>query len=499
MGKKKTHEQYIYEVAEINSNIIVVGTYINASTKILHKCKIDGNEWMAEPNRILSGHGCKICGITKQTKARTKTHEQFIVECTQKHPNIEILGKYVNAHTRILCHCKIDGYEWSPEAQSLLSGTGCPMCAGIVPYTTETFVAKLVQINPDIEVIGQYISGKEHIKCRCKIDNYIWNPIAHNLLQGQRCPKCTNHIWYTHEEYVDMLARVNPAIEVKGQYVDMKIPILHYCTIHDVLWNAIPDGLLRGGGCRQCGLEKIRQKQTKKHEQYVIDLAQKNPNVEVIGEYTNSKTPLLHRCKIHNIFWSPRPHNVLNGKGCPECLSERISASLKNDTEWYVNRLNEISSTFMPIEEYLGYGTPILHKCSIDGYEGPAKPCNVLRGFACPKCSGYSGERLISQFLDEHNVKYVPQYRFDDCKDKRQLPFDFYLPELHKAIEFDGRQHYESVDWAGKGDEWAEEQLHIVQQHDAIKTQYCKDKNIPLLRIPYFKDIEEELTKFLFI
>ena len=33
----------------------------------------------------------------------------------------------------------------------------------------------------------------------------------------------------------------------------------------------------------------------------------------------------------------------------------------------------------------------------------------------------------------------------------------------------------------------AEEQLRIVQYHDAIKTQYCKDNNIPLIRIPYWE------------
>ena len=44
MGSKKTHEEYVAEVAAININIEVVGTYVNAKTKILHRCKVDDHE-----------------------------------------------------------------------------------------------------------------------------------------------------------------------------------------------------------------------------------------------------------------------------------------------------------------------------------------------------------------------------------------------------------------------------------------------------------------------
>ena len=47
--KKKTHEEYVVEVAKANPNIEVIGTYINIKTKILHRCKIDGYEWYATP------------------------------------------------------------------------------------------------------------------------------------------------------------------------------------------------------------------------------------------------------------------------------------------------------------------------------------------------------------------------------------------------------------------------------------------------------------------
>ena len=83
--------------------------------------------------------------------------------------------------------------------------------------------------------------------------------------------------------------------------------------------------------------------------------------------------------------------------------------------------------------------------------------------------------------------------------DINPLPFDFYLPQLNKCIEYDGGQHYFPVDFAGKGMEHAEEQFRKTQYRDKIKNDYCKNNGISLLRIPYFKNVEEELNNFLFI
>ena len=101
--------------------------------------------------------------------------------------------------------------------------------------------------------------------------------------------------------------------------------------------------------------------------------------------------------------------------------------------------------------------------------------------------------------MDSHKIKYTPQKRFDDCKDIKPLPFDFYLSDYNTCIEYDGQQHFEPVDFSGKRENLAQQQFEKTQYHDKIKNKYCEDNNIRLLRIPYFKNIEEELNNFLFI
>ena len=52
-------------------------------------------------------------------------------------------------------------------------------------------------------------------------------------------------------------------------------------------------------------------------------------------------------------------------------------------------------------------------------------------------------------------------------------------------IEVDGKQHYEAIDFFG-----GEKNLKYNQLHDKIKSDYCKNNNLPLIRISYldFKD-----------
>lgn len=105
MSKKKTHEQYVAEVAEINPNIEVVGIYTYAKTKILHRCKIDGYEWYILPNNALKGYGCPKCANTIK-----KTHEEYESQIKETRKDIIVIEKYVNARTPILHKCNICGH-----------------------------------------------------------------------------------------------------------------------------------------------------------------------------------------------------------------------------------------------------------------------------------------------------------------------------------------------------------------------------------------------------
>ena len=358
--------------------------------------------------------------------------------------------------------------------------------------THEEYVAEVAIKNPDIEVVGFYSGATKSILHRCTKHGFEWNAFPTNILRGHGCPTCGGNRKKAHEQYVKEVEEINEFIYVIGEYINARTPIAHKCKIDEYVWNVAPYVILRGDGCPKCA--KNAKKTT---ESYIEELSFINPNIEVLGEYIGANTKILHRCKIDKNEWLATPANILFGCGCPKCKLNKLSNMFAKSHSEYVRQLSVINSDLEVIEKYINAKMPILHRCKIDGYEWKIAPGNALSGQGCPQCQESKGERQIRQWLDNNNITYVYQKSFDDCKDKKLLPFDFYLPDFNTLIEFDGRQHFEPVDFSGDGQNYAIEQLSIIRNHDKIKTDYCKSNNIPLLRIPYFKNIEEELNNFI--
>lgn len=235
MGKRKTHEEYVKEVALKNQNIEVVGKYSGVNKKITHRCLIDGYEWNVTPHNVLKGRGCPKC-----SNHIKRTNESYVKEVRSVNPNIEVLEKYINNTTPILHKCIIHNIEWNAYPCNILKGCGCKQCANELlsrsrRITIEEYRYKLKQISSTIIVVGdKYINSHTPILHKCSIDGYEWLAEPNNILSGKGCPKCSNNIRKSHEQYESEVSIVNSDIEVIGQYINAKEPILHRCKKHNI-------------------------------------------------------------------------------------------------------------------------------------------------------------------------------------------------------------------------------------------------------------------------
>lgn len=126
---KKTHIQFIKEISSsMDSNISVIGIYNDAKTPIECQCKICKTIFKAMPYNLKLGTGCKKCADRINGKLRLKNNLQFIDELKNKNSNVEVLGQYLGANSKIEVQCTVCKNVWSPIASSLLCGTGCPSC-----------------------------------------------------------------------------------------------------------------------------------------------------------------------------------------------------------------------------------------------------------------------------------------------------------------------------------------------------------------------------------
>ena len=126
MGRKAiTNEVFVERMSIINPNIILLTKYIRRTQKIKCKCKICGHEWETYPCNLLDGYGCRNC----LALATRKSHEDFLEEMKHIHKDIVVIGKYVNAKTKILVRCDICGWEWYSSPDNLINNhRGCPNC-----------------------------------------------------------------------------------------------------------------------------------------------------------------------------------------------------------------------------------------------------------------------------------------------------------------------------------------------------------------------------------
>lgn len=203
-------------------------------------------------------------------------------------------------------------------------------------------------------------------------------------------------------------------------------------------------------------------------------------------EYENNHTKIKIICKKHGVFEQIPSKHINQKQGCPKCYGSKRKTMdvFINESEKIHNKEYDYS-----LVEYINNETKVKIICKKHGIFEQRPINHIYKNYGCPICSESKGEINIKNILEKNNIIFVQQKRFNDCRNKKPLPFDFYLPNHNFCIEFDGRQHFESIDrWGGLIG--YEERIKI----DEIKNEYCEKNNIKLLRIKYSDNIQEKIN-----
>jgi len=357
--------------------------------------------------------------------------------------------------------------------------------------THEQFVKDVYELTSgDYTVLGSYEKNSAKIKMKHNNCGHVYEVTPGNFLMGKRCPKCFGTPKKTTKQFKEEVsAKHGDEYLVVGKYInnETKIAIKHSeCGFE---YDVKPTHLLDGHGCPRC--TNHLKKETGIFKDEIAKMF--NGNIELVGECTGSQNKVKLRCLIDGYEWETLQSNALKGNGCHRCANRE-----RYTTETFKSKLREITNNNITvIGEYVNSVTKILVKHSKCGHEWEAIPSSLISGCGCPKCNESHGERKISAYLDKSKINYIPQYKVSGCKNKRELPFDFYIPELNLCIEYDGELHYEVARFQDK--EKMKQKLKNMQINDSIKTKYCKENNVGLLRIPYweFDNIETILENVL--
>ena len=481
---RKSHEQYVKELHDVNPNIEILDTYITREHKNHFRCNICGHEWYGNPGNYLSNKGCPECGKKKRKKTRTSTHDEFIKKLNNVNQNIEILDHYVNSRTKLACKCKIDGFEFYARPSSLLAGHGCPKCyTNSITLDEKEFFARAQKTCPSVKILTSYTKQSDRYLCECKICGHQWTAKGDNIVKGKAgCVICANNKKRsTNDKFLNKLNKITKNITPIEEYVDLYTKISFKCNVCGNVWDATPLNIFNGGQCPECFKTKLNSPK-KSHEQFIEEIKQINPNVTILGKYVGSKNKIRCKCNICNFEWTPIASSLLCGYGCPKCSGRYKS------TDEFKKEIYTINHDIEIISEYVNSNTYIQCKCKICGHIWNTIP-GRLKYSGCPKCRESFGERKIRTFLDDNNISFTRNKTFEDLKGikGRLLSYDFYLERYNLLIEFQGKQHEQSIEYFG-----GEEKFKIQQEHDKRKREYAKLHNINLLEIWYYDSYKIE-------
>jgi len=367
----------------------------------------------------------------------------------------------------------------------------------------KTFIRKALRKHGDKYDYSNviYINNRTNVEIICRVECHgsFWQTPSHHL-RGQGCSICRGCQKLTTEKFIEKSNNVHGIGTYdysKVKYINShtKVEIICPKEGHGSFWQT-PNSHLNGNGCSSCSGNK--KSTTEEFIEKANEVHGKGTYNYSKVKYINNYTEVIIICPIHGDF-KQTPTNHLKGEGCPICADKKRIESKTSNLEEFINKANEkhgIGTYNYSESNYINAKTPIKIICQKHG-EFWQTPYAHLQGEGCPTCSESKGERKIRLFLIEHNIEFEREKRFNDCRDSLPLPFDFYIPQYNLCIEFDGVQHFVPWSFTHKSTEKERlKNLKKVQSRDEIKTEYCKNKGINLLRLNNIKTVDKKLTDY---
>ena len=264
-------------------------------------------------------------------------------------------------------------------------------------------------------------------------------------------------------------------------YIGSKKKVNIICNIHGVFSQTASDHI-SGCGCPLCD-STLKMSTINFIEKSIVVHVDKY-DYSFVEYGSNNYVPVRIICNIHGEF-KQRPWAHLRGQGCPDCSNNKLMSC-----DEFIKKVSEIHDNKYDysLVDYKGRRKPISIICKKHGiFEQEARV--HLDGYGCKRCKNSKLESYLESLLLSIGEPFTIGKRFNDCRKKYPLPFDFYLPLRNCLVECDGIQHREPVEYFG-----GEERLLTQIESDKIKSDWAYEHGIDLFRLDNFLDCDNFIS-----
>lgn len=186
----------------ISPTISITGKYTGAFDPLKCRCRRCRLEWSPTWTNLQKGQGCPRC-FRKSQRFTTSDVKGKLKELNQ---DLVILGKYKEAFSPLKIKCRKCQHQWTTTWNTLSrikrsqERTGCPWC-GPHRLTHKEVVQKLLQLNPDLVLVGKYKLGSLPLKFHCKKCGAFWKRSWNYMTPTNgSCPSCCPTPYYSESE-----------------------------------------------------------------------------------------------------------------------------------------------------------------------------------------------------------------------------------------------------------------------------------------------------------
>lgn len=410
----------------------------------------------------------------------------------------ELLDEYKNTKEKYNFIHKKCGTKFIMTGRGFLNySKRCPKCDNGLKYNKETFMeeANKRRSTKNYRMIDEFKGTKKKNKFIHEICGNIFEMKGSEFLYNEnRCPKCAFKSDIDNESFKEKCKTKN--IYNFSLISDYKGYHEKHIFRHDECGTEFELEYEKFfNKTNKCPNPKCFKNNKLKYNKvtFIESLKNKREDYEeylIIDTYKgNNSEQIFKHIKCNNEF-KMKTEIFAAGAKCPYCFPKNCMTQKE-----FEERLDK---EFIILENFKNTKKDILFKHLVCDKTFKTKPEYILvNKQKCPYCRkqlpNSKAHNDIEDYLIKNNINHELEKTYEDLIDKSFLRFDFYLNDLDILIEYDGEQHFRK----NPSSRFPEEKLKIIEKHDKMKNDYCKENNLKLYRINYKQDHIKELKRII--
>lgn len=334
---------------------------------------------------------------------------------------------------------------------------------------TYEFVKHYIESNGYTLLSKEYVNQNQKLRFKCDKGHSYETRFSY-FRNGNRCPICSGNVKLSIDEVRRRLSAYGYKLcsdfyENNLTKLKVKCPKGH---IYETTWGNFSNK----HRCPECAKLLVANSKKLSYDEVKSRIEEKG--FELLSEvYEKSSLPLKVKCKNGHIIYLSY-NKINNGRGCKICSKEKIAKTLRFKYEYVFNFINDYGYTLIS-KKYKNVDSKLKIKCP-KGHIFYMSFWHFKEGNRCSECwknnRSSTAEKEIYEYVKNNYPNLVvngnDRTQIFHKKTGKFLELDIFLPEVKKAIEFNG------IYWHG-GD--------YAKYKDHIKQKQCEKRGIDLLVI----------------